>query len=144
MQFQVSGRSSAHPQKQTSIPPSPFGFTLLCGSWFCCAEMQTIPTICLWIEFSPSQSAVWTAAIFNHNGVHLSMVLPFLPSLSLFLSLCSSPQCSLWGVLLFPTNIKLPYRQAHGPPSRGAAYWLLSFSKPQIYWTYLLISKSYG
>lgn len=46
-----------------------------------------------------------TAAIFNHNRVHLSMVLPSLPSLSLFQSLCSSLLCLLWGVLIFhPTS----------------------------------------
>lgn len=33
------------------------------------------------------------------------MVLPFLPSLPLFQSLCSSPLCLLWGVLIFhPTS----------------------------------------
>lgn len=97
-------------------------FTLLCSSWFCCAGPQTTPTAFLWIERSPSESAVKTAAIFNHNRVHLSMVLPFLPSLSLFQSLCSSPLCLLWGGSYFPPNIKPPYRQAHGPPSRGAAW----------------------
>lgn len=51
------------------------------------------------------------------------MVLPFLPSLSLFQSLCSSPLFVVGGGgSYFPSNIKPPYRQAHGPPSRGAGW----------------------
>lgn len=66
---------------------------------------------------------------FITTGVHLSTVLPFLPFLPLFrsLPLYSSPPCVVvrggGGGSHFPSNIKPPpYRQARGPPSRGAAW----------------------
>lgn len=49
------------------------------------------------------------------------MVVPFLSSLSLFQSLCSSAPFVVGGSN-FPSNIKPAYRRAHGPPSRGAAW----------------------
>lgn len=100
IQWKVAGNPIFHRQRFKSRHHTCW-FTLMCGSRFCCVESQTTPTASLWIECSPSPSAVKTAAIFNHNTVHLSMVLPFLPSLSLF-------QPSLFvvgGVLIFhPTS----------------------------------------
>lgn len=75
------------------------------------------------VDGARSSAVLKTAAIFNHNRVHLSTLLPFLAPFSVPVSLF---QPSLFVVEVggggyFPSNIKPAYRGALGPPSRGAA-----------------------
>lgn len=103
-------------------------FTFPCASWFCWAEPQTTPTAFLWTEYSPSSSAVKTAAIFYHNRVHLSMVLPSVP-----LFLCSSPLFVVGGLFLFPIQHQTTISTGSWAAQQGGGLnTLLSFSKLQM------------
>lgn len=65
------------------------------------AGRQPVP----WLERAPPSSAPKTAAIFNHNRVHLSTLPPFLASSSVPVSLFQPSLFVVGGVLIFhPTS----------------------------------------